>query len=109
MSVRNRPSDEGRAMGEQLARFAEVAERRWAGEGAGFVPVRCKTCAFRAGSIPNGCTSTVMDATKCMLERIPFLCHERDGLCGGYLLLVGGEPSPATPIEAPWPFSEPVS
>lgn len=105
--VRNLPTTEGRELGEQLARFVDKAEQDWR-EQRGCVPVRCPTCAFKKGSLPNGCVSTVMDATKCLIEKVPFLCHHKieEGtrtLCAGYLMLAGPTKKP---VECPWDFSE---
>lgn len=94
-------------MGKELARFADQAERQWADELA-LVPVRCKSCAFRAGTVPNGCESTTLDALKCIVEGVPFLCHQElegygeGALCAGYLMLVGAGDGPTMQ----WPFSE---
>src|SRR5947207_14076787 len=111
MAERNRPSQEGRALGENIARFADVEEDKWRKE-LGYVPVRCKSCAYRKGSYPNSCLSTVADAMKCTMERIPFFCHhdvklKQSGkqqphtICGGWILLYSNEP----PVKAPWPFT----
>lgn len=113
MAERNRPSPEGRALGENMARFADVEEAKWR-EQMGFVPVRCKSCAFRKGTFPNGCLATVGDAMKCSMERKPFMCHQGVNLrapkneqhplsiCGGWLLLHSGD----APVKAPWPYSD---
>lgn len=88
--VPNLPSPEGAALGRELARLV-------AGEFAKFTnpPVMCDECAFRAGTIPNQCASTLMDAIKCTHEGEPFYCHkgykgdpDRDEpkrLCAGYV------------------------
>lgn len=72
--TRNRPTALGKEAGAHLARFCDQAEMKKT-----TLHPRCKTCAFRAGSIPNGCESTVMDALKCSMEDTPFMCHERKG------------------------------
>lgn len=109
---RNLPSPEGRALGEHLARFADVEEEKWRKE-MGLVPVRCQSCAYRKGSYPNGCLSTVANALKCTMEREPFYCHhgmklkqdtdlqQPKSVCAGWLLMHRAEP----PVEAPWPFT----
>ncbi len=105
---RNRPSDDGRMIGAELAGYADAAEKRFARE-AGFIPVRCPSCAFRKGTYPNGCLPTVADAMKCSMERRPFHCHSglkgngASHVCGGWML-VAGLPVPAR--TAPWPFSD---
>ena len=103
--TRNRPTPEGREMGAHLARWAEDALPKLAAFGQ--ADDRCKTCAFRAGTVPNGCPSTVMDALKAVMERTPFVCHEhgRNGTaCLGWVAMVVADKSP-TAIKAPWPFS----
>lgn len=91
--IRNRPTPEGQELGSHLARLF------------GDVPGRCQSCAFRAGTIPNGCPTTVMDALKCLLEKVPFTCHEDKSddprLCAGYAAMLDENP----PVEVPWPFS----
>ncbi len=96
--VRNRPSPEGRALGTELARFADIEVAKLG------VDLRCGTCAFRAGTIPNGCLPTVGDALKCAMEQEPpFLCHERPGLhCAGWAAMVRD----GQPVQMPYPFSD---
>jgi len=98
-TVRNRPEPLGQALGQQLARFADQEKELF--------PPRCASCAFRAGTFPNGCLTTTANAMKCVIEREPFYCHEHravDGtptqLCRGWAMLAKG-PEIAT---APWPF-----
>lgn len=80
----HRVSLEGRALGEQMARMYDIAAKRLgdeADEGE-----RCKTCAFRAGTVPNGCAQTQLDISKCVAEGIPFYCHQHQGeLCHGWV------------------------
>lgn len=75
MDELNRPTPEGIALGKELARLTDRAE---AEVRARFPKAkeRCGTCAFRLGTIPNGCVETVMDALKCALEYRTFDCHE---------------------------------
>lgn len=56
------------------------------------IPDRCKTCAFRKGTVPNRCIDTVADAMKCVMEGIPFKCHVPKGgelavdqMCAGWM------------------------
>lgn len=94
---RNRPTDLGRKAGAHLARLCDNAE-----QSRMILQPRCTTCAFRAGSIPNGCEATVLDATKCMIEDIAFMCHERKGkACSGWLTMRMAK----SKIKVPWPFS----
>lgn len=71
-----RVSPEGRAMGAQIVRITEpwIAELVRNGE----PDERCKSCAFRNGTVPNGCLQTQMDVFKAVVERVPFLCHQHD-------------------------------
>lgn len=88
----NRPSPEGRMLGEQLARLTDNAER----EARAKFPnhkERCKSCAFTRGTFPNGCLSTVMDALKCVVDGTPFHCHQHfdekgvpTDLCAGWAM-----------------------
>lgn len=106
--VKNRPTDLGREYGENLARFCDMAEADMRRQFPDH-PERCKSCAFRAGTIPNGCEPTVMDATKCLLEGLPFYCHESKGdekpLCAGWALM---QTADHKPVKAPWPFSDEI-
>ena len=95
--VPNRPSPEGRALGKELARFADQEVAKIG------VDLRCRTCAFRAGTIPNGCLPTVGDALKCAMEKHPFECHERPGLdCAGWMAMS----STGQVAQMPYPFSD---
>lgn len=73
--VPNRPTPEGQALGGELARLTDQAEvemlKRFPHHRQ-----RCQSCAFRAGTIPNGCPETVMDALKAAVEGVPFYCHQ---------------------------------
>lgn len=91
----NRPSELGYQLGHELARLTDceevAAQQRFPRHRE-----RCKTCAFRAGTVPNGCEATVMDALKCIVEKVPFYCHEQVDaekeptmLCAGYVLAQG--------------------
>jgi hypothetical protein len=80
----NEPTPEGEALGSHLARFVEVELQTRAAE----LPGRCHDCAFRRGSKPNGCPSTLMDALKCVLEGETFYCHINEGKpCAGWVAL----------------------
>ncbi len=115
--VPNKPSPEGRKIGEHLARMtdkaeAELRQKLQVADAMELMPERCRSCAFRGGTFPNGCTETVMDAIKCAMEGVPFYCHQskpKEG--GGYTELCGGYTIARTsmidrePMETPWPFS----
>ena len=105
--VPNRPTPEGRELGTQLARFCDAADaelRQHFPKAA----ERCASCAFRAGTVPNGCEMTLMDALKCLNENVPFMCHEVPHdtepvrLCAGYAALM----TPGRAVTMPWPFSD---
>lgn len=102
----NRPTELGRALGAEVARLADVAAA------AGDYPERCKTCAFRGGTLPNGCEETLMDAMKCVIEGKPFMCHqtfdandEPTEVCAGWLAARVETEDVTADIEAPWPYS----
>jgi hypothetical protein len=106
----NRPTPLGIELGKQLARFADAAE---AEQKKSFpnLKERCKTCAFRLGTIPNGCSETLMDALKCVMEFHDFMCHETmhngepQGVCQGWLLMCSQSKGR---IEVPWDYSKPA-
>jgi hypothetical protein len=110
MMERNKPEPAGYALGEQLDKFCEVEIDKYKASGLA-VPRRCNTCAFRKGTFPNGCVTTVMDALKCTLEGdTQFLCHEHKkgeepSICAGYLLLANND----KPIKTDWKFSDEYS
>jgi hypothetical protein len=99
-TVPNRPSPEGAALGEQMARLCDVEKEKQAERFPDQLP-RCDECAFRLGTLPNGCAETQMDALKCVLERVPFFCHKglKDGdepkqLCRGWVILASNSVEP---------------
>ena len=105
--VRNKPEPLGYAAGEHLARFCDVKIEKYRNTGVA-VPQRCNTCAFRKGTRPNGCVPTITDALKCVLEKVPFMCHEhRKGdappVCAGYMLLTAKK---THKTKVPWKFSD---
>lgn len=105
MRIPNRPTPEGRELGRCLARFAEQALHELAQ--TGIPDARCHTCAFRLGTVPNGCPTTLMDALKCVMEHTPFDCHEAATPCFGWLAMLAASPE-SPPAQAPWGFeSEP--
>jgi hypothetical protein len=98
----NHPTDEGRALGREVARLADA---EFAANPA--LRPRCHDCAFLAGTEPNSIAGTLMNALKCAIERDPFYCHVipadgRQRLCAGWeAMLNRGEP-----MQAPWPYIE---
>lgn len=83
-------SDHGKVLG---AEFARIADEQATSHPE--IPERCKSCAFRDGTIPNGHAGTLVDAMHCVLgtDPSPFWCHSNmkaDGtpteICAGYRL-----------------------
>lgn len=110
----SRISAAGLDMGAQILRLSEPAIARLVAEGE--PDERCKSCAFRPGTVPAGCLQTQMDVLKAIIEDVPFLCHQADrkgSPCHGWYAsrvelkrkekLLG--PLPVT--TCPWPFSPP--
>lgn len=80
----HRVSPEGVALGTSMAKLYDIAERRLGNMAD--PDERCKTCAFRAGTVPNGCEQTQLDISKCVAEDIRFYCHQHRGqLCHGWV------------------------
>jgi hypothetical protein len=110
--TRNAATDEGRELGHHLARFCDDAEPAARLKVPELVP-RCASCAFRAGPhVANGSPTTQMDALKCVIEGVEFLCHEpaRKGHpCSGWTMLILAKDEPDF-VEVAWPFpDEPVT
>ncbi len=104
--VRNRPCAQGRLLGRELARLADKAEAERVQQFPN-TKVRCRTCAFRLGTVPNGCVTTLMDAVKCAMEQVPFMCHESPGNtepCMGWVEFANV--AQRDPMPTPWEFSE---
>ena len=112
--IPNRPTEKGRRMGRELVRLWKAAMRaalvNAPAEALAAVPDRCKTCAFREGTHPNGCEETVMDAVKCVLEKVPFSCHQelKDGkptkLCAGWIVT---QRCDQPPVKVSWDWTDP--
>ena len=110
----SRVTPDGKALGEQMVRLTEPWIAHLAAEGE--PDERCKSCAFRAGTVPNGCLQTQADVLKAVVEKVPFLCHQHDRkgqACHGWFAamvamrhaeLVKG---PAPISSCPWEFSPP--
>jgi hypothetical protein len=107
----NKPTALGQMLGNELARLREANEAELR-KVFPTLPEPCKSCAFRRGTVPNGCEETVMDALKCVLEGKRFECHEVPGgatdegakrpLCQGWFNSLSLD---RKAIEAPWPFT----
>lgn len=109
-----RVTPEGRALGEQLVRLTEPAIEALVAQDE--PDERCKSCAFRLGTVPNGCVQTQADALKAVVEDVPFLCHQADKLhqlCHGWyaarwaVRLAEIKNGPLPLGKCPWPFSQP--
>ena len=114
----HRVSPEGRRAGAAMAKLADAECRNLAARNQE-PDTRCKTCAFRAGAVPNGCAQTMGDAYKAVAEDVPFMCHQKrdaagrpNTVCHGWFALrciadrmeaATGEKLPP----APWEFSPP--
>lgn len=91
--IPNRPTETGRRIGARIADACDIVAER---QRAMFPNLRerCGTCAFRAGTIPNGCEETLADAVKCLVEKDRlFMCHEtlkgeEKVPCAGYMTLL---------------------
>lgn len=105
-----RVSPEGKKLGENLARIIAPAIAKLAAEGES--DERCKSCAFRAGTVPNGCLQTQMDVLKAVFEKVPFFCHVdkyADGsqkICHGWFAATWASKGKPT-VHCDWDFSPP--
>lgn len=91
-------------LGKEIARLADMAEAE-AIKRFPHTAVICRTCAFRSGTVPNGCLQTVMDAIKCVMEQVDFMCHEDISRpCMGWIECASR--AQRKPIQTPWEFSE---
>lgn len=111
---RNRVSPEGCTLGDQMVRLTDPWIRHLASQGE--PDDRCKSCAFRSGTVPNGCLQTQMDALKAVVESVPFLCHQNDkkgDICHGWFaaqvgILANEAVKGSMPVlQIPWEFSPP--
>lgn len=109
--VRNRPTPEGRELGAMLAKFCDDAEPE-ARLKVPELPPRCQSCAFRNGPhVANGSPATQMDALKCVLEGVEFMCHQpdREGqCCSGWAMMVLAKGEPGF-VNIEWPFSDEIA
>lgn len=81
----SRITPQGQQLGADLVALVEPAIASLAADGE--PDTRCASCAFRAGTVPNGCPVTVLDAFKATMEGQPFLCHLQlgnRGTCHGW-------------------------
>lgn len=115
-----RVTPQGQAMGRNAAHLAELGLRRLKASGLTNLNMpmlrddMCKTCACRAGQVPNGCLQTQMDFLKAVTEGKPFLCHSpSDGrMCAGWVraraeIAANPLPDEVQALIAKWEFSPP--
>ena len=109
---KSRVTSEGKELGEQMVRLTEAWIAALNAEGE--PDERCKSCAFRLGTVPNGCIQTQMDVLKAVVENVPFLCHQHDregSICHGWFAarvgIVQSEKQRGDKFEVvvPWEFS----
>lgn len=105
----HRVTPEGQALGQHAERSALAGILA-----LGIQDLRCASCAFRAGTVPNGCLQTQLDALKAVVDGVPFHCHApNDGrACTGWIgarAVHATLPLPAalTEIAQRWTFSPP--
>lgn len=103
-----RVTPEGRLLGAKLVEWFEPHIEDLAALGE--PDERCKTCAFRAGTIPNGCPQTQMEVLKCVLKQVHFHCHSRrdeagePAICHGWLAAWHlAQVKGTKPVKCPWP------
>jgi hypothetical protein len=103
---RNTPTDLGRELGRNLVRLYEPAIAELAAQGE--PDERCSTCALRAGTLPNGCETTLADLLKCAMEgEVVFACHDRrrkGEACHGYFAMRYAHDGKKV-ATVPWDFS----
>lgn len=94
----HRVCDESQMLGSVLGRIVDEAEPEIRAKFPG-IAERCKSCAFKTGTLPNSCLDTALDAFDCAIRGEPFYCHHRfnsDGtprdLCAGWQVAIGNIP-----------------
>lgn len=106
----NRVTREGRKIGAQMARLCDIEVQKLIAEGEWTEDERCKSCAFRLGTVPNGCPQTQMDVVKSVMEHEPFFCHmtptRGTDVCGGWFASVQAVKDKPK-VVCHWPFSPP--
>jgi hypothetical protein len=106
----NRVSPEGKNLGKQLARLCDRQAEQFIVDGEWEKDERCDSCAFRHGTVPNGCLQTQLDALKSVLEHEPFFCHveqpKGSHVCSGWFASVQAVKNKPKVI-CPWPYSPP--
>lgn len=97
-------------MGEQMSRLCTIEALKLLAVGEWTEDERCASCAFRHGTVPNGCLQTQMDVMKSVLEHSPFFCHAvaepGTKVCAGWFASVQAVKDKPKVI-CPWPYSPP--
>lgn len=106
----NRVCAKGKEMGAQMARLCDQEVKKLIAEGEYEEDERCASCAFRLGTVPNGCLQTQLDVMKAVMEHEAFFCHavEAPGtkVCAGWFASVQAAKKHPKVI-CPWPYSPP--
>lgn len=93
MTILNTIPPEGRVLGREIARLCDTKLKNKPDN-------RCGICAGRLGDhLANGSEATLMSFVKCIAERTPFWCHEKDAPCAAWLVLRSDSESAVT---VPW-------
>lgn len=69
----NLPTKDGTECGKQMSEFLKIDPSKC-----------CSSCAYRKGSVPNQCPSTINDALTCAASGEPFYCHQTGMECAGW-------------------------
>lgn len=88
-ALRDMPDDGAAEAGRQMVEFL------WSSEEC------CDSCAYRAGTIPNQCAGTIMDALGCAASGEPFYCHNTGQICEGWKATQKKKPAKENPCVAP--------
>jgi hypothetical protein len=95
---------------KNMARLCDVEVAKFIAQGEWEKDERCASCAFRLGTVPNGCVQTQMDVMKAVMEHEAFFCHvgERKGtkVCDGWFASVQAVKNKPKVI-CPWNYSPP--
>lgn len=109
--IHDRVTPAGQRLGEQMSRLTDTEVGKLISMGEWKKDERCKSCAFRFGTVPNGCVQTQMDAIKAVLEKKTFGCHVEGhgmGVCMGWFAAMQAKGGPnRKAIECAWEFSPP--
>lgn len=91
-----------------MARIADRETAKLIEQGEFKEDERCAGCAFKSGSVANGCLQTQMDVIKSLLEKKAFYCHmvEHIGtkVCRGWFAAAQAFKD-LPEMQCPWPIS----